>query len=139
MLAAALITLMCLGENNARNSPLLTSLVIDMDKQTVAGDGIGWHNDQPCPITEVTESYIRFKVSDAWSGEISRISGALTVTRSKEEEWQSIYDLICKPAYDRQDHHRHATSPPLASLRYRAAVNLSHCRMATAFLNGALF
>jgi len=96
--------LMCLGENNARNSPLLTSLVIDMDKQTVAGDGIGCHNDQPCPITEVTESYIRFKVSDAWSGEISRISGALTVTRSKEEEWQTIYDLICKPAYDRQDH-----------------------------------
>jgi hypothetical protein len=38
MLAAALITLMCLGENNASNSPLLTSLVIDMGKQTVAGD-----------------------------------------------------------------------------------------------------
>ena len=54
--AAALITLMCLGENNARNSPLLTSLVIDMDKQTVAGDGIGCHNGQLCPIPEVTES-----------------------------------------------------------------------------------
>jgi hypothetical protein len=65
MLAAALITLMCLGENNARNSPLLTSLVIDMDKQTVAGDGIGCHNNQPCPITQVTESYIRFKVSSS--------------------------------------------------------------------------
>ena len=102
--AAALITLMCLGENNARNSPLLTSLVIDMDKQTGAGDGIGCHNDQPCPITEVTESYIRFKVSDAWSGEISRISGALTVTRSTEDEWQTTYDLTCKPTYDRQDH-----------------------------------
>jgi hypothetical protein len=104
MLAAALITLMCLGENNARNSPLLTSLVIDMDKHTVAGDGIGCHNDQPCPITEVTESYIRFKVSDAWSGEISRISGALIVTRSKEDEWQTIYDLTCKPTYDRRGH-----------------------------------
>ena len=68
MLTAALITLMCLGENNARNSPLHTSLVFDMDKQTVAGDGIGCHNDQPCPITEVTEGYIRFKISDAWSG-----------------------------------------------------------------------
>jgi hypothetical protein len=39
----------------------------------------------------------------AWksSGEISRISGALTVTRSKEDEWQTIYDLTCKPTYDR--------------------------------------
>src|SRR5262249_8165898 len=100
MLAAAFITLMCLGENNARNSPLLTSLVIDMDKQTVAGDGIGCHNEQPCPITEVTESYIRFKVSDAWSGEISRISGALTVTHGKKDEWQTAYDLTCKPNYD---------------------------------------
>jgi hypothetical protein len=102
MVATALITLMCLGENNARNSRLLTSLVIDMDKQTVAGDGIGCH--QPCPITEVTESYVRFKVSDARSGKISRISSALTVTRSKEDEWQTIYDLTCKPTYDRQEH-----------------------------------
>ena len=34
----------------------ITSPVIDMDKQTVAGDGIGCHNGQLCPIPEVTES-----------------------------------------------------------------------------------
>jgi hypothetical protein len=107
MLAAALITLSCSGNwlapeplSEHIRRPVSTSLVIDMDKQTVVGEGIGCHNNEPCPITQVTESYIRFTVLDAWSGELNRITGALTVAGNTEKNNASrtIYDLTCKPA-----------------------------------------
>jgi len=92
MLAAALITLMCSGEDNARGNPH-TPLVINIDKQKVTAEGIGCHNDKPCPFTEVTETYIRFKVLGAWFGQIDRVTAALTVIDT-DKSW-ALYDLTC--------------------------------------------
>jgi hypothetical protein len=108
--AADEITLACSGNwlagptgasfSGKDRMPVSTSLVIDLDKKTITDTGgIGCQNPS-CPITEVTDTYIRFKDLETWQGGIDRVTGALTVYGSIDRggpAW-TIYDLTCKPA-----------------------------------------
>ena len=103
-MAAALITLMCSGtltDWRDIKHPIETPVVLDLDNKTIKAPNLvecGANSVRPCPLTEVTETYIRF--TDGWKsvdGAIDRVSGEMTMTVWLGKE-ADHYDFTCKPA-----------------------------------------